>query len=1462
MVDHPHYLNAQMEANSRRVVSFNRYSGVSVNDVKESTPSKILASKNGPPDEGQASNSMLPLIRPKSSPGGHKSILLSQSKKRLTDDILLKNTSKSILDFDNSRIVSEINDSDDQNNTNTLSSEDEEIYLPKQSFETATMNFSKFADLDGGDYHLHNSTVWLLEQATTASSLSPNLNGEGILFFQSPEKHKIGKRASQNATRTKRERVQKHSLNNHHGEGLLPVKGLSKFDFDFDLVKSDKFVSPYLEHLKPRPKGRRLMSAPMSRSNIDLIPENKNQLQSRTVNASANRMIRSATSKQLLKKTIDVLTTSTVQKELPTTFGILSADHLQDFTHLERNNNDSNMYIETYNMKKMAKAERLESPGKARQGDSSNAKSPSDTAMDMAVTSFFFPSSSPKSKTKSLIHELDLSFALGELESPTVAKNGNKQMDRSWQMDPNFVAYHNHMIASIVNPMFAQKRYRFNSSSNNKHDNTINDKEVGIAQFKLPSVPTGNNSLSHNDPLYKLLIDEIANVKKSFQIDVELNAKQNDELVETTATGGGLVTEKGNIMETKKINKQKLQSMNSFRISPADLKMLSSFNILPPAMWVTARIVYFLFLAYYQLVFCDDSLVAIRNYMSIDALWTVIGGHLVTDGLAVESVEKKFSWPLLQAMLYYPIMFSKALHLIEHGPPDFVLLDPSASTSRGRYHYNLPIGDNHLNTDPNSSSLYSYGTRSLMMATNSSSAAVNASSKMSHRHLFYDKYPIHMLAPLRRLVVAGSALFDKSSLIHTVPAGAKLCSWARRIVASIFASCWHRDNNNILYVPPDEPMEDYEDDVQFLDTTLTTTATALVDVQIQPIVIQSTVTGTDSAPRISFFAHIQMPYTAGSLLEITNMKHNAAFLWAMKLARPTDQLEVVVSTSQISNTLKTTSSTITTVNEMMEVLDDRAASLRSYYESCIQYNTASPLHRVLTLKSIQPIEHCHISHEFVRRQSDLKTKNLHDNFALADIPTTELFEFHDVVKFVLENSINNNNNRSRASKGGNDIANNSSVLVVDQPQSSKLTPLASLSKQLEEALSAVPPHSSCPCVPVFPFSLMLCGQSEPHVDAEPHHHHSTLLSEESVGITYLVCITDSRKSWEAYQMACRMIKPLDKIIVLHVPVLEPVQIISNDDNTSDNGDNMYKYKPKVSSRRKPSNSPCRYLDWQTYQDMLEYTAAKADYLVHFYKNVGVNLFVDTLPPFFAAAERVLRNSFSKTTIECVTKPWESTPQRPFEYDMTKSGSEHCYQDNDEFNAAISRTSNIYMYNQSRRYISEIIHAVVKEQRLKPCIAVLGADNEDIFQILSGAAADYREICVDKWADMMREDDNIASNTFITASNPNTMKSNEFTEVTDTDYNLDGNLNLDDLTTRMDNPETNEKGSNHGMIRKNQSSNVSVEDVYCYTDRRIGLIEQLLTTNTKEISKVEGSSIKVNAWPSCSYLLSNEVNSLR
>jgi len=53
---------------------------------------------------------------------------------------------------------------------------------------------------------------------------------------------------------------------------------------------------------------------------------------------------------------------------------------------------------------------------------------------------------------------------------------------------------------------------------------------------------------------------------------------------------------------------------------------------------------------------------------SLRIFYVRLGEHVRAESLSADSVEKKFTWTLLQALLHYPIMFSKALLLIEHGP--------------------------------------------------------------------------------------------------------------------------------------------------------------------------------------------------------------------------------------------------------------------------------------------------------------------------------------------------------------------------------------------------------------------------------------------------------------------------------------------------------------------------------------------------------------------------------------------------------------------------------------------------------------------------------------------------------------------------------------------------------------------------------------------------------------------------
>ena len=58
----------------------------------------------------------------------------------------------------------------------------------------------------------------------------------------------------------------------------------------------------------------------------------------------------------------------------------------------------------------------------------------------------------------------------------------------------------------------------------------------------------------------------------------------------------------------------------------------------------------------------------VKKITSLRIFYVRLGEHVRAESLSADSVEKKFTWTLLQALLHYPIMFSKALLLIEHGP--------------------------------------------------------------------------------------------------------------------------------------------------------------------------------------------------------------------------------------------------------------------------------------------------------------------------------------------------------------------------------------------------------------------------------------------------------------------------------------------------------------------------------------------------------------------------------------------------------------------------------------------------------------------------------------------------------------------------------------------------------------------------------------------------------------------------
>eukprot|EP01036_Dinobryon_divergens_P023720 gene23720-32102_t len=402
--------------------------------------------------------------------------------------------------------------------------ETDEVYLQALTLENSSMQYSNFSEMEGGDYPLHSSTLWLLEQATSAAATAPGAS-DGIIFFHSPKKSNSAKKENQHQQKIGDAVMKSKTYSNLSEFDKEPTKKVFKLDFDFDLSKPTKHVSPYLSHLEKKgTKGRRLMSAPTSRSHYDLTqPEQSNQNQVRFSNKGIDRMISSAQS--LTKNDTDdqrqhylppVITIASTQKEMPKVFGIVAADDIHDLKVREKNAvKEESLYIETPHMLMLAN-------DYSKAGSPNKISKPLETALTASVSSLFYPAS-PNSRQKSPTKNTSFTFDWKESD-PVSPILRSKQLDKSWQMDPNFVSHHTQLIASIVNPAFAEKRYRY--SEDTRYASTGGHKALPVSrqQSYLSTATATVTHLSHSDPLYKLLIDEIPNVRTSFQLFEELSA--------------------------------------------------------------------------------------------------------------------------------------------------------------------------------------------------------------------------------------------------------------------------------------------------------------------------------------------------------------------------------------------------------------------------------------------------------------------------------------------------------------------------------------------------------------------------------------------------------------------------------------------------------------------------------------------------------------------------------------------------------------------------------------------------------------------------------------------------------------------------------------------------------------------------------------------------------------------------
>ncbi|KAJ1418098.1 hypothetical protein B484DRAFT_453769 [Ochromonadaceae sp. CCMP2298] len=260
---------------------------------------------------------------------------------------------------------------------------------------------------------------------------------------------------------------------------------------------------------------------------------------------------------------------------------------------------------------------------------------------------------------------------------------------------------------------------------------TYYDKEAGMQDTGLVVANL------HADPLYAVLREEVEKER-----EWEAHRPRSHHQTKTPSrvgSGMGWVGQEGQGQGQEQTEGQvegmQEQGQQGRRlITPPSLKLISSFTSLPPAVWVTCRVVYFLLMSYYECVVRVGS-AAYRAYLMMEPLWAEMEKQHLR-GLCMEQVELEFSWPLLQTLMAkYPVLTTKAFQVMELGLP-------SAETGTS-------VG-------------------------------------------FFNAFPPTKLIYLRDLIKHNMGLFQASQLAHVLPVAAALCAWSKRVIAKVYASCLRR----------------------------------------------------------------------------------------------------------------------------------------------------------------------------------------------------------------------------------------------------------------------------------------------------------------------------------------------------------------------------------------------------------------------------------------------------------------------------------------------------------------------------------------------------------------------------------------------------------------------------------------------------------------------------------------------
>lgn len=340
------------------------------------------------------------------------------------------------------------------------------------------------------------------------------------------------------------------------------------------------------------------------------------------------------------------------------------------------------------------------------------------------------------------------------------------------------------------------------------------------------------------------------------------------------------------------------QRQHSEIIVPAHIKVLCYFQALPPAVWVTCRLVYFLLISYYETVLKRNEYEAFRQATGLEQLWSILEYHHEKENMSIATTAKLFSWPYLRELFKFPLLVCKALDLIENG----LRMNTADWQSLSEKSSKLEQGGNIVISDESSS-----------------------------RGAFYDVFPVSGFTPLREMVKAArgfllthsSVLFGGSTYGSPLVPGsplaisAALTAWVKRVIA-------------LLYISGTQRVRSLKSSSGTRE--LNTTENDLAANKLRPKTPQQLM----APPSLSFRCLVDSALSADQQQANLTMMYFAA---SCSLIKPADQLEVLLLSS--SSSFESSQQ-----NYGMNDQSMTAEALRSELESFLRFTSASPLHRV------------------------------------------------------------------------------------------------------------------------------------------------------------------------------------------------------------------------------------------------------------------------------------------------------------------------------------------------------------------------------------------------------------------------------------------------------------------------------------------------------------------------------------